>query len=257
MEGRVLLSVSNPAGPVVMTTDFAASLTPSPSPSASLTPTPTGTLLTLSDTGDAHVRDGSYAGQNFGQVTPMEVKNVGAPGYSRETYLQFDLTGVASADQITSAKVRLFGSLLSTAAPTLPVGLFPVASTWTESGLTWNTRPAAGSTAAATGTVSGTTGAWYEFNVTNYLKQQKLAGATSVAFAVKGTAAGEGFAGFNSDEASTNKPQLAVLQEHPPRRRRAPRRPPAPRRVPALRRRPRQARRLLRRPARPRARLRR
>ena len=79
MEGRVLLSVSNPAGPVVMTTDFAASLTPSPSPSASLTPTPTGTLLTLSDTGDAHVRDGSYAGQNFGQVTPMEVKNVAPP----------------------------------------------------------------------------------------------------------------------------------------------------------------------------------
>ena len=168
--------------------------------------------MTLSDTADSYVRDGSYAAQNFGQVTPLEVKNVTAPGYSRQAYLSFDLSGVASADQITSAKVRLFGNLLNTAAPSIALGLYPVATSWTESGLTWNNKPAPGTTAAATGTVTGATAKWYEFDVTNSLKQQKLAGAASVAFAIKGTATGEGWAGFNSDEASTNKPQLVVAQ---------------------------------------------
>ena len=73
------------------------------------------------------------------------MKNVGAPGYSRESYLLFDLSQVGSAANITSAKVRLFGNLLNTLASSAAIGLYPVAdATWTENGLTWNNKPAAG-----------------------------------------------------------------------------------------------------------------
>ena len=93
--------------------------------------------------------------------------------------------------------------MLSADAASLPVGIFSVAgTTWSENAITSNTAPAAGATPLATKTVTGTTGTWYEFDVTNYLKQQKAAGATAVAFALKATVTSEGFVGFNSDEAS-------------------------------------------------------
>jgi hypothetical protein len=125
--------------------------------------------------------------------------------------VRFSLTNISSAAAITSAKVRLFGKLLSADAASLPVGLYSVANTtWSESGLTWSTAPAAAATPLATRTVSGTAGTWYEFDVTSYLKQQKAAGATAVSFVLKSTITSEGYAGFNSDEAASNRPQLVV-----------------------------------------------
>ncbi len=163
---------------------------------------------------DNHVRDGSHATTNFGSNTNMEVKWVGAPGYSRETYLRFDLTGVGPDSGITSATVRLFGRKLDTLVPSMTVGLHSVANPdWNESTLTWNTRPAAAASPLATRSIAGTAGAWYEFDITDFLKQQKAAGATSVAFAVRAQSISEGWAGFVSDEAAANRPELVVAQQ--------------------------------------------
>ena len=41
----------------------------------------TPTIVTLADAADAHVRDGLYATQNFGQATTLEVKNSATSGY--------------------------------------------------------------------------------------------------------------------------------------------------------------------------------
>ena len=154
------------------------------------------------------MHDGSAASQNFGQSTRLEVKNSATTGFRRQTFIRFDLTGVGA---ITSAKLRLFGNLLSTDASSLPVGVFPVASTtWTENGITFNNAPPAGGSPLDTEVVTGTTGTWYEFDVTNYLQQQKAAGATAVSFELKATVTSEGFAGFNSDEAATNRPALVI-----------------------------------------------
>src|SRR5206468_48243 len=144
---------------------------------------------------------GSFADQNFGQSTRLEVKNSATAGFRRQTYLRFDLSGIDSAADIASAKVRLFGNLLSADAASLPVGLFAVAdNSWAEDAITFNTAPAASGSALDTATVTGSTGNWYEFDVTNYLRQQKAAGATAVSFQVRGTVTSEGYAGFNSDE---------------------------------------------------------
>jgi endoglucanase len=169
--------------------------------------------VTLRSPADAYVRDGSFAGTNFGQAADLQVKNVTALGYSRESYLRFDLTGVGSADQITSAQVRVFGRKLDTIVSAVTVGLYAVSPQgWTEPGVTWDTRPAAGAAPLATTTLTGSAGAVRVFDVTAYLKQQKAAGATSVAFALRAASAGEGWVGFNSDEASANPPQLVVGQ---------------------------------------------
>ena len=84
----------------------------------------TTTTLTLPSAADAYVLDGSSADQNFGQTAAMLVKNVGIAGFDRRSFVRFDLTGVAAADQITSAKVRLFGNLLNTAVTGMPIGLY-------------------------------------------------------------------------------------------------------------------------------------
>ena len=165
---------------------------------------------------DAFVRDGTYASQNFGQATTLEVKNVGAVGYSRQSYFDFDLNGVGPSAGIVSAKVRLFGNLLNTAAASADVGLYPTATTWTENGLTFNNKPAASATPVGAGSVTGTAAKWYEFDVTNYVKQLRDAAQASFAFAVKAPAVGEGWAGFNSDEAATNRPELVVVQQDTP-----------------------------------------
>jgi hypothetical protein len=173
----------------------------------------TPTIVMLADAADAHVRDGSYATQNFGQATRMDVKNSALSGFRRQAFVRFDLTGVGSAADITSAKVRLFGNILSAEAASLPVGIYSVANTtWGENAITFNTAPATSAGPLATDTVTGTTGAWYDYDITNYLKQQKTAGATAVAFALKSTITSEGFVGFSSDEATANQPQLVVTQ---------------------------------------------
>jgi hypothetical protein len=48
--------------------------------------------------------------------------------------------------------------------------------------------------------------------VTQDLRQQKAAGATVVGLALRAPSSGEGWAGFNSDEAPGNRPELVVAQ---------------------------------------------
>ena len=174
-----------------------------------IAPTPPATTV-LRAAADAHVRDGSHAGTNFGAGGALEVRLSSYPGDRREAYLRFDLTQVASADQITSAAVRLYGRL--SAAGAVNVGLFPVAdNAWTEPGLTWAVKPAAGATTVgAVYTLTSTTGGWHEFDVTGYLKQQKQAGATSVSLNVRATNYTTPFAIFASDEAAANRPELVI-----------------------------------------------
>ena len=152
-------------------------------------------------------------------TSPGFIKNIPGnphPRFVRTTCkkIRFDLSGVGPDTAISSAKVRLFGRKLDTVVPSMIVGLHAVAGpAWGESTLTWNTRPAAAGSPLSTRTIAGTAGAWYEFDITNFLKQQKAAGATAVAFAVRAQSVGEGWAGFVSDEASANRPELVVAQE--------------------------------------------
>jgi hypothetical protein len=60
--------------------------------------------------------------------------------------------------------------------------------------------------------IAGAANTWWEFDVTQYVKQQKAAGATSVAFALRAPTVSEGWAVFFSDEAANSQPELVVEQ---------------------------------------------
>ncbi|HLM00944.1 MAG TPA: DNRLRE domain-containing protein [Pyrinomonadaceae bacterium] len=171
----------------------------------------------LSPTADAYVQDGSSATTNFGAATELRTQVSAASGSNRETYLKFDLT---AATGITKAVLRLYGRLSDTSAANLPVSVYPVSTTtWIETGsgsITWNTRPAAGATALSATTVTSSTPQWYELDLTSYIRTEKAAGRNIVSLVVKGNAAGNPYAVFNSREATASQPQL-IMQTTQPR----------------------------------------
>ncbi len=164
----------------------------------------TQTTKTLHDVADAYVRDGSSAGSNFGQVTELDAKK-STSGFNRESYLKFDTSG---AGTIGKATLRLFGKLTTTEASSVGVGIYGVSSTsWGENTITFSNKPAADGSSQASGTISGTTAQWYEFDVTNYVKQHASA---LVSFDVKALASALPIVAFNSDEAASNTPELVI-----------------------------------------------
>jgi endoglucanase len=127
--------------------------------------------------------------------------------WNREAYLRFDLSSVSS---IGSAKLRLFGKLDNTSAASVGFTIYNASNTtWSESGLTWNNKPAAGTTVRGSGTVTGTTGKWYEVDLTSFLKAEKAAGRNLVTLVIRAGAASPSNIVFDSDEAA-NRPALVV-----------------------------------------------
>ena len=86
---------------------------------------------------DAIARDGTYGAVNDGTGTALYTKMSSASGYTRWSYLKFDLTGVSS---VTTGKLRVYLTASDTVATSVAVYANDVTS-WTETGLTWNTRP--------------------------------------------------------------------------------------------------------------------
>jgi hypothetical protein len=169
--------------------------------------TPAGPL-SLRAVADTYVRDGTYAASNFGTATALEIKKNSSSGYTRETWLRFDLSSVASA---SSAKLRLYGKLSEamTGGVTVTVSS-STNTTWSETALTWNTRPAVGTTTLASAVVSGTSSKWYEFDLANFVKSELAAGRKVLTLVLRSTTAANPTATFASDEAASNRPELLV-----------------------------------------------
>ena len=175
--------------------------TPPPAPQVTV---PTSTA--------AYVRDGTFAGQNFGSTADLVVKRSNTAGNTRETYLKFDVSTLGS---IEGATLRLFGNT-GNGTGNVNVSAHAVSSTsWTEDGLTWSNKPTSGS-ALQTRTISGSTGTWYEWDVTTAVQQAIDAGQQFVAIALKPTTTTDPWAVFRSDEASSNKPEMVVTSSGPP-----------------------------------------
>jgi hypothetical protein len=162
----------------------------------------------LSPTADAYVKDGTSATANFGTATDLQAQVSSTAGNNREAYIKYDLTSVSG---ITRAKVRLYGRLNDTSASNVNAAIYSVANTtWTETGITWNTKQPSGVSPLATATVTNNVAQWYEWDVTSYVKAEKAAGRNVVSFVVKGASNAATFVTFNSREATTNRPQLVL-----------------------------------------------
>jgi PKD repeat protein len=159
---------------------------------------------------DAFVRDGAAADLNFGLDTAMVVKRSSNTGNTREGHVKFDITGVpVGAGQ--RVKLRMWAQLSDGVNNNLQVGVYPVAdATWGERWITWNTRPASGSSALATQTISGTGLRMYEWDVTDYVAAEKAAGRDGIAFALKRANTSATQVWLYSGEAAAYGPSLVI-----------------------------------------------
>ena len=156
----------------------------------------------------SYVRDGEYANTNYGPSSEMSVKQGFGTGSTREGYVRFDLTNVSA---IGTAKLRLNGKLSESSASGVKVNVFNSSNTtWGENSITWNTKPAALATVHASFTVTGTSAAWYEVDVTQFLKDEFAAGRKVVTFVLKGDIATSPRVAFATDSSSTNAPRLVI-----------------------------------------------
>ena len=163
---------------------------------------PAASTVTLTPIADTTANE-LYKTQNHGANATVRVRS--QTGTSFRAFLKFDLAGVAGT--ITAAKLRLYCVDTSENGGSA----YPVSSSWTETGLTWNAQPTLpASSIASLGSVS--TG-WKEVDVT-----AGVSGTGHVSLALSG--GNTNVAAFTSREGGANKPQLVLTvqssREAPP-----------------------------------------
>ncbi len=107
---------------------------------------------------DTYVQANKTA-DNFGGESNLTLRN-SSSGFSRIPYLKFDVSGLLG--NVTSVKLKLHSN--NSAAPIKAYAIGD--NSWTETGITWNTRPAFGS---EIGTGTAVAGNWFEIDITGYM----------------------------------------------------------------------------------------
>jgi hypothetical protein len=168
--------------------------------------TASSSVVTLNPTADTFVRDGTNASNSYGTQGTVEAK--AGSGYTRQAFLKFDLTGISGT--VNDAVLRVRGKLNS--VDNVPIVAKEVAdNTWTES-INWSTKPTMGATIDQQ-TITGTSYAWHEFDLTPYIASAIAANQTTITVGLTGVSSTSAYLSFISreDPGNTgNKPQLVV-----------------------------------------------
>ncbi|AXY73420.1 T9SS C-terminal target domain-containing protein [Paraflavitalea soli] len=163
---------------------------------------------------DAYVRDGTNAGITHGTTDSTllitKLSPSGQLNNARESYLLFDLTPVNG--NVSAVTLKVYGKVDLTTVPSVLVGAYSVANTtWTENTLTWNNKPATSATELSSATVTNSAYAYINWDVTNYVRSELLAGRKKISLALKSMIAHDPRIFWNSSEFGSNPPQLSVI----------------------------------------------
>ena len=160
----------------------------------------------LSAETDAYVRSGTYADANYGIENALVVKNTGDPDNKRQSYLKFDLSSISG--EVASAKLCVYGIASGGSTVSSVYGVYD--DTWSETGITWNNKPAAAGSALSAVNITEQW-AWREFDVTSYVQAQQSGDKTASLVMVQDVPLGF-YTEFKSREYSySQKPFLKVM----------------------------------------------
>ncbi|GEM_PF-4308999 len=152
-------------------------------------------IQTFDATADAYTSS-VQPSTNFGTDTALKIKSTSPVNQS---YLQFNINGLTAP--IANAKLRLYVNDPSAGGNKV----YQVSNDWQESTITYKNAPVLPSTVIIQGGAAKLNN-WIEYDVTS-----AVTGNGAISFALSST--NFDLAGFNSREASTNKPQLIVTQK--------------------------------------------
>ena len=83
-------------------------------------------------------------------------------------------------------------------------------SSWSETGIIWNNKPALGATQIGSVVVNGTPLVSYQIDVTSYAKSEKMAGRNVITLGLHAPTTTTTLATLNSREATSSGPSLLV-----------------------------------------------
>lgn len=171
-----------------------ATLAPTIAPTATATgPTPGPTApLTFEPVADAMVLQAA-PGANYGSAAYLH----GDLGPDEMSFLRFNVQGVSGP--VTGATLRLFVRSGTVNAPAVATCSDV---TWSESGITWNNKPATGAIVGDLGPATASN-VWIEYDVTSAITGN---GLVTLALDPQST---DGIS-LNSRESATNRPQLVL-----------------------------------------------
>jgi hypothetical protein len=156
-----------------------------------------GGTITFTPTDDAQVKSNS-ATTNYGSLATMQLREDPVPTNTTYwDYLKFTVSGVTGP--VTAVKLRLF---VTDVSPDTGSVFAVTNTTWTEGTITWNTKPAIGSTALGAAGATTVTG-WVEIT----LDPSAVSGNGVVSLALRTTSTNSAI--FSSSE-GTNAPELVV-----------------------------------------------
>ncbi|MGC4814996.1 DUF7594 domain-containing protein [Micromonospora sp. DT228] len=161
---------------------------------------PTDDAMVWKDNGDVN-----YGG------TGLVVKGTG-DGWTRHSYLKFDLAGVDPTD-IASATLRMYGSNTTCTGCTTDLVVQAADDKWSEKTLTWNNAPLPDGGPVGNLTV-GTAPAYANGDVTTHVREQ-AAGDGVVTFVLSDPARTGDFVLLNNREAPTGQPELILTLRGP------------------------------------------
>lgn len=168
--------------------------------SSVVTATVTASLAALAD---ALVRNDTPS-SNYGSDSSLEVRTA-VSNDCRDAYFRFPLEGLTN---IASARLRLFAGL-DTAGSVAAAAYCVSNNAWPEGTITWYNKPDRGP-ALSTNIVSGMNPAWYEFDVTEFVRAQSAAGKSAVSFALHAPTNASPIIQINSREAMDHPPALVL-----------------------------------------------
>jgi hypothetical protein len=171
-----------------------------------------GQQITLAPQHDAYVRNGTYATITHGTTDPAilitKLNSNPATGNDRHTYIRFDASSVSGT--VSSAVLRIYGKLDDNRNTNIPVNVHAVSNTtWTESAITWNNKPATGASLGSA-TVTDSIARYYTWDITAYVQSEKAAGRNILSLALLSTIATNPRIVWNSKETGSNPPQLVI-----------------------------------------------
>ncbi len=165
------------------------------------------TLTTLNPLADAYVFDANPS-TNFGTATQLITRT--RSNNNNQSFLKFDLANFCGANRVV---LRVYGRLSDTKMTSLALDVYGVPNTtWSETTLTWNNRPANSATLQQTVQVTGTTARWYDLDITAYVKSELLAGRRTISLLLKNgtTSSTNSTSTLLDSREAVNKPQLVV-----------------------------------------------
>ncbi|QKZ21068.1 DNRLRE domain-containing protein [Streptomyces chartreusis] len=157
-------------------------------------PTASAATTTISPTADTYVQD-STPSTNYGTSSQLTVDNSPV----RQSFLKFNVSGLTQAVTSAQLRIRVTGSGNSSNGGTWKS---MTDTTWSETGVTWNNKPAIdGATVASLGSV--TNNQWVEIDVTSVVPGNGT-------FSFGGTSTSSNGAYYDSRESAADAPQLVI-----------------------------------------------